>query len=193
MKRYITFVIVALAAVSFHACLPLQTNEVYEGVALDPYEGVTCWEFLQKHKDELGSYIEGIEMCGLKDYFTQTSTEYTFLPLTDKAIKEDVDAAKADPAKVQDLKDILLFHIIKGSYHGYGSLGYDVKFVETLLGGSAQMSICLQAYLNNRYQLDRVQLMTDCGSSDVVYSIACNHICTNGPAHLLDTKCVYKD
>ncbi len=176
-----------------YACLPLQTNDPYEGVSLDPYEGVTCWEFLQKHKDELGSYIEGIELCGIKEYFTQTTTEYTFLPLTDDAIKADVDAAKADPSKVQALKDILLFHIIKGSYHGYGTLGYDVKYVETLLGGTAQMSICLQAYLNNRYQLDRVQLMTDCGSSTVVYSIACNHICTNGPAHLLDTKCVYVD
>ena len=173
------------------ACLPLQTNEKYEGESLDPYEGVSCWEFLQKHSDELGSYIEGIELCGIKDYFTQTTTQYTFLPLTDDAIKADVDAAKADASLIPALKDILLFHIIKGSYHGYGTLGYDVKHVETLLGGSAQMSICLQGYLNNRWQLDRVQLMTDCGSSTVVYSIACNHICTNGPAHVLDTKCVY--
>jgi len=193
MKRLIAITTVILAALLSNACLPLQTNEEYLGTALDPYEGVTCWEFLQKHTDELGCYIEAIELCGIKDYFTQTTTEYTFLPLTDKAIKDDLEAAKADPSKVQALKDILLFHIIKGSYHGYGSLGYDVKFVETLLGGSDKMSICLQAYLNNRYQLDRVQLMTDCGSSTVVYSIACNHICTNGPAHLLDKKCVYKD
>lgn len=193
MKKYFSILTVVLATLLSNACLPLQTNEKYEGVTLDPYEGVTCWEFLHKHKDELGSYIEGIELCGIQEYFTQTTTEYTFLPLTDAAIKADVDAAKADPSKIQTLKDILLFHIIKGSYHGYGSLGYDIKHVETLLDGSAQMSICLQTYLNNRYQLDRVQLMTDCGSSTVVYSIACNHICTNGPAHLLDTKCVYKD
>jgi hypothetical protein len=112
--------------------------------------------------------------------------------LTDKAIKDDLDAAKADATKVPALKDILLFHIIKGSYHGYGTLRYDVVHVETLLGGDAKMSICISSD-GNQYERDRVKLMTDCGSSTVVYSIACNHICTNGPAHLLDTKCVYVD
>jgi len=191
MKKIFSIISGTLIAALLSACLPLQTNEEYKGEALDPYEGVTCWEFLQNHSDELASYIEGVELCGLTDYFTQTSTEYTFLPLTDKAIKADVDAAKADASKIPDLKDIILFHIIKGSYHGYGTLGYNVTYVETLLGGDDKMSICLQSYLNNRYQLDRVQLMTDCGSSSIVYSIACNHICTNGPAHVLDTKCVY--
>jgi len=191
MKKIVTIISIALAVSFLSSCMPLQVNEEYLGESLNPYEGVTCWEFLQKHSDELGCYIEAVELCGVKDYFTQTNTEYTFLPLTDAAIKSDLEAAKADAGKVAALKDIILFHIIKGSYHGYGSLGYDVKFVETLLGGDSKMSICLQSYLNNQYQLDRVQLMTDCGSSSIVYSIACNHICTNGPAHLLDKKCVY--
>ncbi len=182
----------ALALSVMASCLPLQTNEPYTGESLDPYEGVNCWDFLQLHKDELGCYIEAIQLCGIKDYFTQTTTQYTFLPLTDKAIKDDLDAAKADATKVPALKDILLFHIIKGSYHGYGTLRYDVVHVETLLGGDAKMSICISSD-GNQYERDRVKLMTDCGSSTVVYSIACNHICTNGPAHLLDTKCVYVD
>lgn len=190
MKKLISFLSIALALVLSGSCLPLQVNEPYEGVALDPYEGVCCWDFLQKHSDELGCYIQAIELCGIKEYFTQTTTQYTFLPLTDAAIQEDLDAAKADASKVGALKDILLFHIIKGAYHGYGSLKYEVQHVETLLGGDSLMSICVSNE-GNQYQRDRIKLMTDCGSSTIVYSIACNHICTNGPAHLLNTKCVY--
>jgi len=194
MKKIFIFLITICLLGLFSSCsLKLQKDEPYTGKSLDPHEYMTAWDFLQTRPDLFASMSEALVLCGVDQYYKQTANTYTFLPFVESAIKSDLDAAKADPSLVPALKDVLLFHIIKGDYHGYGTLNYSVKYVETLLGGTDIMSITLYKNQGAEINIDRVQLMTDCGSSTVVYSIGCNHLCTNGPVHIMDTKCVYTE
>lgn len=192
MKKILSSLVAVIAMALLSSCsLKLQTNEPYDGKPLDPHEYKTAWEFLASHPDLFTSMMEAATLTGVDKYYKQTAETYTFLPFVESAIKDDLAAAKADASLVPALKNLLLFHIIKGDYHGYGTLGYEVIPVETLLGGSDKMTITLDAYHNAEMEIDRVKLMSECGSSEVVYSIGCNHLCTNGPVHILDKKCKY--
>ena len=97
-----------------------------------------------------------------------------------------------------ELQDILMFHIIKGEYHAYGILDYNVRYVETLQeseGADVEMSLCLQygaAHAAARDDVDRLLIMKGCGASEVVTAIQSNLIMDNGPAHVLDKICVYQ-
>lgn len=192
MKKIINIVLCLFIVGTMGSCdLSLQTNDDYTGGKLDIYQHKTCWEYMESRSDLFASMMEGLELCDMVDYYTQTTQKYTFLLLTEKAIADKVAEAKADPSKVQGLKEILLFHIVKGEYHAYGPLDYNVTFVETLLGGDAKMSLVLQQHASNRNNIDRLNVMTNCGSSKVVTAVASNYIMTNGPAHILDAICVY--
>lgn len=192
MKKVILFIVtVCLFGILSSCSLKLQKDEPYKGVALDPHENMTAWEFLQSRPDLFASMSDALVLCGVDQYYKQTSTKYTFLPFVEEAIKPNLDAVKADPSLIPALKDTLMFHIIKDEYHGYGTLDYSVKYVETLLGGDDVMSMTLYKNQGAELDIDRVQLMTDCGSSSIVYSIGCNHLCTNGPVHVMGSKCIY--
>lgn len=187
-----------LGVVSFSSCeLPLQKDEDYDGKSLDIYQHKTCWEFMEQRKDLFNSMMKAIDMCGMKDYYTQTTTQYTFLLLTEKAIGDKVKETEADPSKIDELRNILKFHIIDGAYSSYTNINYNIIYVKTLLeeqGGDVQMSLMLTLgiHASSRDDVDRLEIMHGCGSSDVVRAIASNYIMTNGPAHVLDTYCQYK-
>lgn len=192
MKTVLKYLTLVVIVPLLSGCgLKLQRDELYKGGSIDPHENMTCWEFLNAHQDKFSMLISGIEICGMEDLYKQTDQKYTYLALTDKAISGDVNKATT-PEMIQALKDILLFHIIKGDYHGYGTLSYSPTFVETLYKGDAKMSIMLSGVNSNEDYIDRIMLMSGCGSSSVRYSVGSNHICTNGPVHVMDDKCVYK-
>lgn len=192
MKNFIHLFIALAVAGTITSCdLALQRNDEYTGSTLDIYQHKTCWEYMESRPDLFTSMMDGLELCGMTDYYTQTTTTYTYLLLTETAIAEKVAAAKTDSEQLQELKDIFLFHIIKGEYHAYGILTYNVTYVDTLLGGESKMSMVLQQAASDRNKIDRLNLMTNCGSSTVVTAVASNYIMTNGPAHILDDICVY--
>ena len=184
-------VFMMLFAALFTGCLKLQKNEDYDGKGIDPYKDVTCWEFINSRPDMFSKMIDGIEICGMEDLYKKTSKDHTYLLLTDAAISNDVNKATT-PQNIEALRNILLFHIIKGSYHGYSNLTYSPTFVETLYEGEAMMSIMLYGAASNEDYIDRVVLMSECGSSSVVYAIGANHLCRSGAMHILKNKCVYK-
>ena len=173
-------------------CLKLQTNEEYKGESIDPYTDVTCWEFMNSRPDLFSKMIEGIEICGMEELYQKTSGDHTYLLLTDNAIASDVNKATT-PENIGALRDILLFHIIVGSYHGYnGTLSYSPTFMETLYEGEAMMSIMLYGMASNEDYIDRITLMSECGSSSTQFSIGANHLCRSGAMHIMKNKCVYK-
>lgn len=192
MKRIAsTIFAVAAVCVAAASCLKLQTNEKYEGEALDPHEYCTAWEFMQKHSDIFSNMMQAVQDCGLKEYYTQTAQTYTYIVFSDDEMAKSVAAYTADPSKKAQLADTLKFHIIKGDYHGYGTLGFMPIDVETLLGPDYRMSMALTGHENSEYEIERIVLMRGLvDSSDEPKSDGANHLCTNGPVHVFSKKAI---
>lgn len=197
MKKFFYTFVCAIFSVILYSCdLELQTNEDYKGTSLDIYQHMTCWEYMEQHADEFSSMMKAVELCGMKEYYTQMDTRYTYLLLNETAIADKVKEVEQDPSLLISLQDILKFHIIKGEYHAYGTLDYNIKYVDTLLGGDAEMSLSLdygEPHAADRNDVDRLLVMKGCGSSEVVTALESNLIMDNGPAHILDKICVYRD
>lgn len=198
MKK-LFYILASVLFLSLGACdLELQTNEDYKGTSLDIYQHMTCWEYMEQHPEQFSSMMKAVEMCGMKDYYTQLETTYTYLLLDETALASKVQEVESNPSKLNELQDILMFHIIKGEYHAYGILDYNVRYVETLQeseGADVEMSLCLQygaAHAAARDDVDRLLIMKGCGASEVVTAIQSNLIMDNGPAHVLDKICVYQ-
>ena len=197
MKRiYFILMTMLLLAVSCDK-LPLQKGYDYNPKPLDPYQGVTCWEYIAKTYD-LSLMKRAVQLCGLTDLYSQEASEYTYLLLDDKAFESYVvrqlGVSSIDDADTEKLRDILLFHIIKGEYSSYnGLLGYESIHVLTLWNSlDAVMTIKLNndKSLSSKRQ-DKVTLMDQCGSSTVIYARTSDLLMTNGPAHILSRNCVY--
>ena len=197
MKR-IYYILLLLSAL-LCSCdkLPLQKSYPYDPQPLDPHQGVTCWEYISSAED-LGIMKQAIEKCGLMELYAQQKAEYTYLLLDDAAFNSYVftqlEAGSVADADADKLRDILLFHIIKGEYSSYnGMLSYEPVHVLTLWSSlDAVMTIKLNndKTLSSKRQ-DKVTLMDQCGSSTVIYARTSDLLMTNGPAHILSRNCVY--
>ena len=197
MKRiYFILMTMVLLAVSCEK-LPLQKGHDYDPQPLDPHQGVTCWEYICKTYD-LSIMKKAVEKCGLTDLYSQEEAEYTYLLLDDTAFESYVvrqlGVSSIDDADTEKLRDILLFHIIKGEYSSYnGVLSYEPIHVLTLWNSlDAVMTIKLNndKSLSSKRQ-DKVTLMDQCGSSTVIYARTSDLLMTNGPAHILSRNCMY--
>lgn len=186
----------ALIAVSCDK-LPLQVSHRYDPKPLDPHQGVTCWEYISNARD-LSIMKAAVEKCDLVDLYAQEKAEYTYLLLDDTAFNsyvfKQLEVASVADADEEALRNILLFHIIKGEYSSYnGILGYEPVHVLTLWDSlDAVMTIKLNndKTLSSKRQ-DEVTLMDQCGSSTVVSVRTSDLLMTNGPAHILSRNCVY--
>ena len=89
LKNLLNKIAVLLVIIgTMNSCdMPLQKNYDYESSVLDPHVNMTAWEYINSRPDIFSTYIEAIEYTGMKDYFTQTDTEYTFLALNNTAMK----------------------------------------------------------------------------------------------------------
>ena len=105
-----------------------------------------------------------------------------------------LEAGSVVDADADRLRDILLFHIIKGEYSSYnGVLSYEPVHVLTLWN---HLDAVMTIKLNNDKTLsskrqDKVTLMDQCGASTVIYARTSDLLMTNGPAHILSRNCVY--
>ena len=197
MKRiYFILMTIALLSVSCDK-LPLQKGHDFDPKPLDPHQGITCWEYITKTYD-LAIMKQAIEQCDLVELYSQAKSEYTYLLLDDSAFRSYVflqlGVSSVAEANTDALRDILLFHIIKGEYSSYnGMLGYEPVHVLTLWNSlDAVMTIKLNndKSLSSKRQ-DKVTLMDQCGSSTVIYARTSDLLMTNGPAHILSRNCVY--
>lgn len=197
MKRiYLILMTMALLILSCDR-LPLQKGYDYDPKPLDPHQGMTCWEYISK-TDDLAIMKQAVVKCGLVELYSQEEEKYTYLLLDDTAFKSYVvrqlGVSSIDDADMAELRDILLFHIIKGEYSSYnGMLNYEPVHVLTLWDSlDAVMTIKLNddKTLSSKRQ-DKVTLMDQCGSSTVIYARTSDLLMTNGPAHILSRNCVY--
>jgi len=197
MKRLI---LVLAAAICLAACekLPLQKQYKYNPEPLDPNQGVTCWEYICSQSN-LATMKTAVELCSLTDYYSCAESKYTYLLLDETAFNNYIlSSAKVSAVNEMDpdkLTDILLFHIIKGSYSSYyGTISYSPEHVITLWKSQdAIMTIKLfdAATTLSQRQQDKVTLMDQCGSSAVVTATSCDILMSNGPAHILSKPCIY--
>ena len=197
MKRiYFILMTIALMAVSCDK-LPLQKGHDFDPKPLDPHQGISCWDYISKTYD-LAMMKQAVQKCGLAELYSQEEAEYTYLLLDDSAfityVFPQLKVSSVEEADTDALRDILLFHIIKGEYSSYnGMLGYEPVHVLTLWNSlDAVMTIKLNndKTLSSKRQ-DKVTLMDQCGSSTVIYARTSDLLMTNGPAHVLSRNCVY--
>lgn len=198
MDKKMIKIFITVLIVLFSACdkFPLQSNDDFNPQKLDIYQHKTCWEFIESRQDIFQNLKEAIIKCGLKEYYIQTERVYTYLLLNDDAfinyIFQELNVSDIESADVDRLKDILLFHIIKGNYHAYGTLGYDpIHIITCWENANAIMTIKLVDGKSSSAEQDRLVLMDMCGSSIPIYAVTSNLIMDNGPAHVLGRNCVY--
>lgn len=197
MKR---LTLILTAALCLAACekLPLQKQYKYDPKPLDPNQGVNCWQYISS-SDNLSTMKTAIELCGLTDYYSTSESKYTYLLLDETAFNSHILQKAAVPSVAEmdpdELTNLLLFHIIKGSYSSYyGTISYDPEHVITLWKSQdAVMTIKLfdAVSTHSQKQQDRVTLMDQCGSSTVVNATSSDILMTNGPAHILSRPCIY--
>lgn len=196
--KYIGFLILALSLIGCDK-LPLQRSYDYDPKPLDPHQYMTCWEYIEQDS-RLASMKTAVERCALTEYYSQTAQKYTYLLLDETAFTDyilpQLEAASIEEADTEAMKEILLFHIIRGEYNGYnGTLSYDPSHVLTLW---EDLDAVMTSKLYNDFDSlsqklqDRVTFMDQCGHSTVVYATMSNLLMTNGSAHILSRNCVYE-
>lgn len=190
---------VLLAAATLTGCekLPLQRTTKYNPKPLDRRQGVDCWTYINGNPS-FSTMREAVEICGMQDYYSEDGG-YTYLLLDETAfssyVLKSLGVQDIGDAPVDRMRDILLFHIIKGRYDSYnGALGYDPVFVITLWKNvDAVMTVKLyNDDSKSRNTQDKVTFMDQCGSSTSFRATASDLLMTNGPAHILSRPCVYK-
>ena len=151
MKPIIKKLSLLLAVALTAACgdMKLQTDADYDHSVLDPHIPMTAWEYFETRTDIFSEFMAAVEYAGMKEYYTQTGREYTFLALTNTAVKAFVstypDKSKITDCPKEDVQNLLRYHIIDGFYSGYGELPVEAIFVLTLRRGEEGLMTMLDA------------------------------------------------
>lgn len=192
--------IFVLFILSMTGCgLELQKDFEYESSVLDPHVNMTAWEYLQTRPDMFSIYSDAIEYAEMKDYFTQKEKKYTFLALSDVALKTYMmdrfpGAQKIEECDKETVKKMLLYHIVDGEYSSYGDLMVEPMFVLTLLRGEEGLMTMLTR--KNPWQADAGKVVVNNtgsnGSSPMRLAVTSNIMPTNGVIHVFDSYCYYK-
>jgi len=200
MKTYIfKFIIYFVATIFCQSCdLSLQKDYDYESSVPDPHINMTAWEYLSSEKDRFSLFTEAIEHAGIKEYYEQTKSEYTYLALSNTAMNTLLSERFAGN-DIQDcdkeiLKKYLLYHIIiNGKFTTIGDLSSEPFFVQTALKGEEGfMTLC---FYKNAYPTGVAKVIVNetgsNGSSPRRLSITTNIMPVNGVIHVFDTYCYY--
>ena len=194
-KKLALLLAVALTA----ACgdMKLQTDADYDGSVLDPHIPMTAWEYFETRSDIFSEFMAAIEYAGMKEYYTQTGHEYTFLALTNTAVKNfisDQNHSSLTECPVEAVRNLLRYHIVDGFYSGYGELPVEAIFVLTLRRGEEGLMTMLTR--KNPWMADAGAIIVNDtgtnGSSPMRTAISSNIMPTNGVVHVFDSYCYYK-
>ena len=141
--------------------------------------------------------MAAIEYAGMKEYYTQTGHEYTFLALTNTAVKNfisDQNHSSLTDCPVEVIRNLLSYHIVDGFYSGYGELPVEAIFVLTLRRGETGLMTMLTR--KNPWMADAGAIIVNDtgtnGNSPMRKSVSCNIMPTNGVIHVFDSYCYYK-
>ena len=130
-----------LIGLTFGGCdkLDLQKSYDYEGEALDPHINMTTWAYMQSRPDVFSLMSEAINYAGMKSYYEQMDTKYTYLLINNTGMTAFITKygfSSINNIDVEKVKKLLLYHIIEGEYHAYDKkLPVEPIYVKTLLAG----------------------------------------------------------
>ncbi|MEA4936515.1 MAG: fasciclin domain-containing protein [Paludibacter sp.] len=179
--------------------LELQSDYEYESSVMDPHVNMTAWEYFETRTDLFSIFMSAVEYTDMKAYFTQTETKYTFLALTNVAMKSYMqdrfpgatDITECDKASV---KKLIEYHLVDGEYSSYHQLKVEPMYVLTLLKGEEGLMTMLTR--KNPWQADAGKVVVnDTGSNGSSYmrlAVTSNIMPTNGVIHVFDAFCYYK-
>lgn len=182
--------------------LDLQKNHDYNPETLDPHVDMTAWEYLHTRTDIFSSLIEALEFTGLDGYYRQNDQLYTFLALTNAAMKTYMNNAAPGITALEDLSEAqrshlvntLKYHIVDGEYSSYGQLPVEPIFVITLLSGK-EGGLMTMLVRKNPWQADAGKIIiNDTGSngnSPMRSAVSSNIMPTNGVVHVFNNYCYY--
>lgn len=200
MFKHIIRKLTLLAAVALVAgCndMKLQTDADYDASVLDPHIDMTAWEYFETRPDIFSDLMTAIELADLKEYYTQTEREYTFLALTNTAVRSFVSAQNCtslEECPADKVRDLLLYHIVDGRYSAYDELPVEPIFVLTLLRGEQGLMTMLTR--KNPWMDDAGKVVVNNtgsnGNSPMRLAVSSNIMPTNGVVHVFDSYCYYK-
>ena len=178
--------------------MKLQTDAEYNGSVLDPHINMTAWEYFESRSDISSDFMPAIAHAGMRDSYTQTGHEYTFLALTNTAISTFVNSygtyTSITEVPVEDVKNLLLYHIVDGRYSGYGELQVEAMFVLTLRRGEQGLMTMLtrkNPWMAHAGAITVNDTGTN-GNSPLRHAVSSNIMPTNGVIHVFDDYCYYK-
>mgnify|MGYP000885579099 FL=1 len=179
--------------------LELQRDYEYESSVLDPHVNMTAWEYFETRTDLFSIFMSAIEYTDMKAYFTQTEKKYTFLALTNVAMKSYMQdrfpgATNITECDKASVKKLLQYHLVDGEYSSYHQLQVEPMYVLTLLKGEEGLMTMLTR--KNPWQADAGKVVVnDTGSNGSSYmrlAVTSNIMPTNGVIHVFDAFCYYK-
>lgn len=202
MKNQIKLVCIICSFALFSSCelMPLQKDYKYQASVIDPHVNMTAWEYLHTRPELFSIMIEALEYTGLKSYYEQADSAFTFLALTDIAMESYL---RNTPPRSNDIKlidqntvsDMIKYHIIQGRYSSYyKEIPVEPMFVPTLLKGEAGLMTLVVRKSPWPGLVGQVAVNDAQSNASSPYRTArtCNIITNNGVIHVFDNYCFYK-
>lgn len=207
MKRIINYMFMIFLSTQLISCYDIQGSYDYEPVNSDPNIYMTAWEFIEARQDTFKYFKQAIEHVdatypGFKDLYTQQERKYTYMFLNERAFtsSKGVFATTGTTSKVvadispEVLRDILLYHIVDGYYHGLtveGSVNFDPINVITLWKDpNAIMTLCLDKS-SSIANFSRIKANEAAGNSSAYRAATSNLLATNGAIHVFSDQLIY--
>jgi len=202
MKIIKIYLLLAISVFLLGSCLDIQDSYDYKPSNIDNNINMGTWEFINSRQDVFSILKEAIEKVGLQETYSQTSSIYTYILLKNTAFTkstgifvnlgitsiDDINTAE----KMLQLKNILLYHIIRGNYNGLGTLNFDPINVITLWDSQdAIMTIKLDD-ASSITNYSTVVFNSLAGSSTPVRAVTSNLFAKNGTIHVVETQIIYK-
>lgn len=177
--------------------LDLQTDYDYSQKVDDPHINMTAWEYVASNEDNFSLLKEALEYTGVDEYYKQTEHQYTFLLLNNTAMKafmESKGVTEISSCDMQELKNLLLYHIVSGHYSSYGELDVEPRFVITMLSGEEGL-MTMNVWKNPWQAAVGKIVINQTGSNSKAHqckSVTTNIMPTNGVMHIFEDYSYYK-
>jgi hypothetical protein len=163
-----------LLVILLYSCekLPLYKDFEFESKTLDPQQGITAWEYLNKPRTDtlFNMMLRAIKYAGMEEEYKKSDRTYILLTaqaFTNKNATTGVEAATtyfarrkvngASGKKIQDysvaeIRNLLKYHIVQG-YHTYGNLTVDPEDFSTLRTDSTVNVVTMNINNNTNYKI----------------------------------------
>jgi hypothetical protein len=184
--------------------LELQEDYEFKPGLLDPHIDMSAYEFMVSNPGgQLTLMNQAVVYAGLEEEYKKPGR--TFFLLHDMAVTRlnsqgqvdvnsyfgkntvnDMPATKWEDYPVEQVRDLLLYHIAEGEY-SFHNLTPDNVTTDTMLGG--ENGIMLLHVRNDRDS--KLRINDFFGSAKVVQARTTNILSTNGPIHIVGDYALY--